>query len=106
MTKEERHLWYDFLSTYNVRFQRQKTIDRYIADFYCCTAKLVIEIDGGQHYVEESFEYDRTRTECFEKVALKVIRFTNIEINKNFFAVCDEINKEVIKRTAAQSAKK
>ena len=52
MTKEERHLWYDFLRAYPIRFSRQKVLGKYIADFYCAAAKLVIELDGGQHYEE------------------------------------------------------
>ncbi len=63
MTKEERHLWYDFLRQYPVRFLRQKVIDNYIVDFYCAKAKLVIELDGGQHYEESIQRYDKIRTE-------------------------------------------
>lgn len=48
-TPQENHLWYDFLSTYEVRFQSQKVIGNYIVDFYCHKAKLVVEIDGAQH---------------------------------------------------------
>ena len=60
MTKEERHLWYDFLKNYPVRFLRQKVIDHYIVDFYCHKAKLVVELDGSQHYSTEEMEYDKT----------------------------------------------
>ena len=94
-TPEEKHLWYDFLSTYKVRFQRQKTIDNYIADFYCHKAKLVIEIDGSQHYTEEGKRRDEFRTEILEEYNLKVIRFTNIQINHNFEGVCWYIDKVV-----------
>ena len=62
MTKQERHLWYDYLSKYPVRFQRQKVIDNYITDFYCASAKLVIEIDGSQHYYPDEMEYDKQRS--------------------------------------------
>ena len=66
MTRHEKHLWYDFLNKYPTRFQRQKTIDGYIADFYCHKAKLVVELDGTQHYENKAIEYDTERTETFE----------------------------------------
>ena len=62
-TPQEKHLWYDFLSKYEVRFQRQKAIDNFIADFYCHQAKLIIEIDGSQHFTQEGIQKDRFRTE-------------------------------------------
>ena len=96
MTKEERHLWYDFLKTYPVRFQRQKCIDTYIADFYCHAAKLVIELDGGQHYEENALAYDAEWTKVLQETyGLKVIRFTNLEINRQFQACCEAILKEM-----------
>ena len=67
MTKEERHLWYDFLRNYPIRFSRQKVLGRYIADFYSAKAKLVIELDGSQHYESEAMEKDAERTEFLEK---------------------------------------
>ena len=79
-TPQENHLWYDFLAKYELRFQRQKAIDNFIADFYCHKAKLVIEIDGSQHYTEEGREKDEFRTEILEGSTLKVIRFTNHQI--------------------------
>ncbi len=94
-TPQEKHLWYDFLSKYEVRFQRQKAIDNFIADFYCHKAKLVIEIDGSQHYTEVGAEKDKFRTETLEGYDLKVIRFTNLQINKNFKGVCEYIDKVV-----------
>ena len=62
MTKEERHLWYDFLRTHPVRFLRQKVLGEYIADFYSAEAKLVIELDGSQHYEDVNTEKDAERT--------------------------------------------
>ena len=50
MTNEERHLWYEFLRDYPLRFSRQKILGKYIVDFYCAKAKLVIEVDGSQHF--------------------------------------------------------
>lgn len=91
-TPQEKHLWYDFLATYPIRFQRQKTIDHFIVDFYCHKAKLVIEIDGSQHYSERGLEKDQFRTEQLEGYDLKVIRFTNSQINKQFRDVCEYID--------------
>ena len=95
MTKEERHLWYDFLRTYPVRFNRQKTLGNYIVDFYCAKAKLVIELDGSQHYETEEMQKDAERTAFFEEHGLKVMRFTNIEVNRNFEGVCAYIDMAV-----------
>ena len=92
MTKEEKHLQYDFLRTYPVRFSRQKVLGNYIADFYCAEAKLVIELDGSGHYTDEAKEYDEKRTAFLEKYGLKVIRIPNTEINNNFRGVCEYIN--------------
>ncbi len=91
-TPQENHLWYDFLSKYEVRFQRQKAIDNFIADFYCHKAKLIIEIDGSQHYEEENRRNDEIRTEILEGYDLKVIRFTNRQIDTNFRGVCEYID--------------
>ena len=95
MTKQENHLWYDFLSEYPVCFQRQKTIDNFIVDFYCFSARLIIELDGSQHYSLEGQAYDTQRTEMLEKYDLKVLRFTNVDIDKNFYGVCTAIDLEV-----------
>ncbi len=95
MTKHEKHLWYDFLSGFEPRFQRQKAIDNFIADFYCHKAKLVIEIDGSQHYTEDGLEKDIFRTEILEGVGLKIIRFTNYQIDTNFDGVCEYIDMVV-----------
>ena len=95
MTKEERHLWYDFLRTYPVRFSRQKVLGRYIADFYSAQAKLVIELDGAQHYEERNMEKDEERTAFLRGYGLKVIRIPNNEINRNFAGVCAYIEDAV-----------
>ena len=94
-TPQEKHLWYDFLSKYDIRFQRQKAIDNFIADFYCHKAKLVIEIDGSQHYTEKGKIQDSFRTEILEEFNLQVIRFTNFDIDSNFQGVCEYIDKVV-----------
>ena len=95
MTKEERHLWYDFLRGYPVRFTRQKVLGKYIADFYCAQAKLVIELDGSQHYGESELIRDKARTEFLAGYDIRVIRIPNNEINRNFRAVCEYIDREV-----------
>ena len=77
MTKEERHLWYDFLRTYPIRFSRQKVLGKYIADFYSAKVGLVIELDGSQHYEEKNMEADAARTAFLEEYDLKVIRIPN-----------------------------
>ena len=94
-TKQENHLWYDFLSDYVPRFQRQKAIDNFIADFYCHKAKLIIEIDGSQHYTPEGKEHDEFRAQVLEGYDLKVIRFTNRQIDDNFQGVCKYIDSVV-----------
>ena len=92
MTKEERHLWYDFLRQYPVKFHRQYRIDRYIVDFFCHDANLVVELDGGQHYEPDAQNYDIHRTQILESYGLFVLRFTNIDIQKNFRGVCETID--------------
>ena len=87
MTKEERHLWYDFLRSYPVRFSRQKVLGNYIADFYSAEAKLVIDLDGSQHYEEGNVEKDTDRTVFLEAYGLTVIRIPNNEVNCNFRGV-------------------
>ena len=94
-TPQENHLWYDFLSKYEIRFQRQKSIDNFIADFYCHKANLIIEIDGSQHYSERGRLSDEFRTEILEQYGLKIIRFTNYQINNNFKGVCEYIDAVV-----------
>ena len=94
-TPQENHLWYDFLRHYPVRFQRQKAIDQFIADFYCHSAKLIIEIDGSQHYEPNAKQYDDFRTEKLQEYDLTVIRFTNQQVDKNFSGVCTFIDKTV-----------
>lgn len=98
MTKEERHLWYDFLRNYPIRFQRQKAIGNYIADFYCAKARLVVELDGGGHYTYPQEEKDKNRTVKLENMNLKVIRFSNLEIVHNFRGVCEYIDAVVKER--------
>ena len=95
MTKEERHLWYDFLKTYPVQFKRQQPIGNYIVDFYCFKAKLVIELDGSQHCEPAEIEYDRRRTAFLEEKGLYVLRFSNLDVMRNFIGVCENIDVAV-----------
>ena len=95
MTKEERHLWYDFLRGYPIRFSRQKVLGKYIADFYSAKAKLVIELDGSQHYENDNMQKGTERTDFLKKYGLTVIRIPNNEINENFQGVCEYIDSAV-----------
>ena len=101
MTKEERHLWYDFLRSYSVRFSRQKVLGKYIADFYSAEAKLVIELDGSQHYEDGNIQKDADRTAFLESYGLTVIRIPNNEVNRNFRGVCEYIDA-VVKQSLSQ----
>ena len=89
MTKEERHLWYDFLRNYPIRFSRQKVLGKYIVDFYSAQAKLIIELDGSQHYTDEEIIKDKERTQYLEEYGLTVIRIANNALNENFESVCN-----------------
>ena len=97
-TPQENQLWYRYLRTFRPKFQRQKVLLDFIADFYCAKAKLVVEIDGSQHFTEEGELHDADRTEIIETLGVKVIRFTNIEIDKHLESVCEEIERTVNER--------
>ena len=101
MTKEERHLWYNFLRTYPIRFSRQKVLGKYIADFYSAQAKLVIELDGSQHYEDSNVQKDAERTVFLENYGLTIIRIPNNEVNKNFCGVCEYIDT-MVKQSLSQ----
>ena len=93
MTKEERSLWYGFLKELPQTINRQKVIGEYIVDFYCASAKLVIEIDGWQHGLTENRENDAKRTEYLNSLGLTVVRYSNGDINAHFRDVCLDILK-------------
>ena len=95
MTPWERKLWYEFLRNYPVRFQRQKAIGNYIADFYCAKARLIIELDGGGHYEEKQSEKDAIRAKTLESMNLTVLRICNLDIDRNFRGVCEHIELTV-----------
>ena len=98
MTKEERHLWYDFLKTYPVQFKRQYSVGTYIVDFYCYRASLVVELDGSQHCTPEKMEYDRQRTTFLNGQGLYVLRLSNLDVMQNFSGVCEFIDRTVKER--------
>ena len=91
MTKEERKLWYEFFKLLPYSVHRQYVIGNYIVDFYCASAKLVIELDGAQHYEEDAERYDAERDEFLRSKGLTVLRYSNIELNHNFKGVCEDI---------------
>lgn len=91
MTRQERHLWYDCLRDYPLRFRRQEVIGNYIADFFCDKARLVIELDGSQHYDADEQRYDKRRTAYLESLGLRVLRFSNYDVDTNFDGVCQAI---------------
>lgn len=97
MTKEERHLWYDFLKNLPVTVNRQKIIGNYIVDFYCAKAKIVIELDGSQHYFKQGSKNDSIRDEYLNSLGIAVLRYSNLDIKKNFSGVCDDILKHILK---------
>ena len=94
-TRQEKHLWYDFLKNYPVQFRRQMMIDKYVADFYCHTAKLVIEVDGAGHETPQGEQKDQIRTERLEEYGLTVIRIPNRCIDNDFYGVCKYIDQVV-----------
>ena len=101
MPKEESHLWYDFLHAYPVRFSRQKVLGKYIADFYCAEAKLIIELDGSGHYTDDGKQHDEERTAFLQAYGITVIRITNREIHQNFRGVCEYI-EQLVKQSLSQ----
>ena len=98
MTPQERHLWYDYLRTYPIKFYRQRVIDYFIADFYCSPARLVIELDGGQHFTVDGHIYDEERTAIINNYGLFVLRFSNSDVDQHFDGVCRKIDQVVFER--------
>ena len=100
MTKEEARLWYQCLCRTKFRFRRQYVIGNYIVDFYCHQTKLVVELDGSQHCDPENRKYDDQRTAYLESQGLKVVRFSNLDVNRRFRDVCETIYQLIEARTA------
>ena len=92
MTPHERKLWYLFLRKYPVKIYKQRIIGKFIVDFYCASAKLVIELDGSQHYEAQGISYDTERSAYLEDLGLKVLRFSNRDVDRNFRGVCEQID--------------
>ena len=91
MTKEERHLWYDFLKNLPITVHRQKTMGKYIVDFYIASAKIVIELDGSQHYEIENQNADIQRDAYLSRSGCKILRYSNADVNNRFRSVCEDI---------------
>ena len=100
MTREEKLLWSDFLRSYPLRFRRQRPIGEYIVDFYCPKARLVVELDGHSHFTDSGRRADACRTAYLESQGLKVIRFPDYEVEKNFPRVCQHIDVEAKNRSS------
>ena len=98
MTRQEKHLWYDFLRYYPVKVYKQRIIDNFIADFYCHSARLIIELDGSQHYTNQGKVHDAARTEVLEKYGILVLRFSNKDVDDHFEDVCRMIDKVIGER--------
>lgn len=98
MTRQEKHLWYDFLQHYPIKIYKQRIIENYIADFYCHQARLIIEIDGSQHYTTKGISYDNERTKVLERYGIYVLRFSNTAVDKNFNYVCSIIDNTIKER--------
>jgi very-short-patch-repair endonuclease len=95
MTKEEKHLWYDFLKDLPQTIKRQKIIGTYIVDFYCAEAKIVIELDGSQHYSDEGKSNDKERDSYLNSLGITVLRYSNFDIQRNFDGVCIDIIQHI-----------
>ena len=102
---EERRLWYCFLNRYPVRFRRQVVLGDYIADFYCAKARLVIEPDGSQHYMPEGKAYDVRRDAILKEKGIEVMRFSDLQVNREFQNACEAIDLTVKRRIAVTDAK-
>ena len=95
MTPEEKRLWYEYLKKLPCTVNRQKVFGNYIADFYIASAKLVIELDGAQHYEEEAVLRDKERDDWFHMHGMTVLRYSNYDIKHNFYGVCMDIRKRL-----------
>ena len=104
MTKEEQKLWKLYLCRCQPRFHRQHVIGNYIADFYCHKAKLVVELDGSQHYTPEEKQYDEKRTKYLQSQGLQVLRFSNLDVLRRFGSVCAEIDRTINENMEAEQA--
>lgn len=97
MTPHERKLWYLFLQKYPVKIYKQRIIGPYLVDSYCASAKLVIEIDGSQHFEDKGRAYDATRSAYLQSLGLHILRYSNADIDRYFDRVCESIHQQVEK---------
>ena len=104
MTKEERRLWYDCLKRLPVTVNRQKVIGRYIVDFYCASAKIVIELDGSQHFEDDALAADQERDAYLSSLGLTVLRYTNLQVNRNFKEVCEDVYRLIMQASTSSPA--
>ena len=95
MTKQERHLWYDCFKQMDVTVKRQHVIGPYIVDFYCAVAKLVVEVDGSQHYEQAGQITDKTRDEYLQGLGIAVKRYSNRDIDMKFRYVCEDLYETI-----------
>ena len=100
MTLSEQHLWFRFLRSYPVKIYKQRIIESFVVDFYCAEARLVIELDGLQHYTEQGKEDDEQRTAILEQYGVQVLRFTNLDVDRHLDAVCAQIDSTIERRVA------
>ena len=98
LTSQERKLWYDFLRAYPVKIYKQRIIESFIVDFYCASARLVIELDGSRHYTKQGKLYDEERSQILRGYGLRILRFPNNAVDHNFDAVCEEIHRVIQER--------
>ena len=104
MTRQERHLWYDFLRSYPIKIYKQRIIGNYIVDFYCAAAKLVIELDGSQHFSEKGSSEDQVRDRFLKDHGLEVIRLSNSDIDQNFEGTCEFLDRRIRERQAHKTS--
>jgi very-short-patch-repair endonuclease len=90
-TPAEKKLWQEFLRSSSRRFLRQRPIAHFIVDFYCASLRLVIEVDGDNHFTEDGKAKDLERTQVLQGYRLTVLRFTNREVMEDFEGVCHKI---------------
>ena len=103
-TEEENKLWHILLKHIKPRFIRQRIFGNYIVDFFCPKLKIIIEVDGEQHYLEENKVYEEKRTEFLKNNGYKIVRFYNSDINYHIkdvehtiIGACKERAKELNK---------
>ena len=93
MTRAETKLWLELLRDFAPRVRRQRPFGRFIVDFYCAAHKIVIEVDGGQHFTADGLAYDAKRTAFLEGLGLRVVRFSNTEVLENLAGVSERLSQ-------------